>query len=171
MNYLLIRRILGILVMISGIISGILIFYSSTKLGSSTFNNTYSNYEGISVLLDSAKILLKGVAFGFFGICLALGAMVYKIGGGKESIELNLKEDKIEATVKYNNPDNKNKVRNDHSVDLLPGKAEENDTNSEKLIISNSKATNQKRKLFISVAGVLLILNIIFVIVIIFRNR
>ncbi|MDP4093477.1 MAG: hypothetical protein Q8920_08960 [Bacillota bacterium] len=137
MNHLLIRRIIGIVVIFCGMMAGMLIFAGS---------------------------LNSGLAFGIFGICLALGAMVLKIGAGKDSITLNLREDGIEPAItsEKSGPDNidKNPVSEDKS------RTEQEDINQESQQPVNSRQFPKKLKLIIIIAGILLLFDIIFFIIV-----
>lgn len=183
MNYMLIRKALGIIVIICGIVSGILIFYSSMKtdairsfiLNTKTSSSIQSNIsvsDGLGVL----NILLKGFSFGIFGICLALGTMVYKVGSGKERIVLNLKEDKMEAAMQYNEPVVSKQEVNDSLLKQRPDNLVEYKNNpgtedlKPKSSLRNGKLSHQKRNLFLAIASLLILLNIVFI-VLIFKNR
>ena len=144
MNYMAIRRIIGILVIICGIVSGILIYESSLNI-----SGLFSNNADASELINTISLFLKGLACGIFAICLALGTMVFKIGGGKESITLDLKEDKIEASVKY---ESSTTINSKH-----PESREENVIKE-----TEAKAYKLKRLLIIVIAAALLLLNLIF---------
>ena len=150
MGYMAIRRIIGTLVIICGIVSGILIYESSLNISTS---GLFSNNADASAI----SLFLKGLACGIFAICLALGAMVFKIGGGKESITLDLKEDKIEASVKYDSSTMANQeINSKHS-----------ESKEEKVIKeTEAKVYKPKRLLIIVIAAALLLLNLIFFVLI-----
>lgn len=183
MNYILIRKFIGIIIVICGIASGILVFYSSMQIHaigsfnlSTGMNQPIQNSDSVSVLLNAMNILLKGFSFGIFGICLALGTMVYKIGSGKESIVLNLKEDKMEAAVQYNKPVVPKQEVNDNLTKFNPGNRavhendKENENPEQKGPVVKKKISRQKRNLFLFIVGLLLIIDAV-IIVFILKNR
>lgn len=177
---MLIRKFIGMIIIICGIVSGILVFYSSMKIDAiGSFNMSTGINQPIdstSTLLNAINILLKGFSFGLFGICLALGTMVYKIGSGKESIVLNFKEDKMEAAVQYNKPavtkqevnDNLTKVNHGNSAEHENDK--ENEDSEHKSPVVKKKISRRKRNLFLLVVGLLLIMDAVFI-VLILKNR
>jgi hypothetical protein len=132
--------------------------------------------DSVLTLLNAINILLKGFSFGIFGMCLALGTMVYKIGSGKESIVLNLKEDKMEAAVQYNKPVVTKQEVNYNLTKINPGNRyehgndKENENSEQGSSAVKKKISRKKRSLFLLVVGLLLIMDVVFI-VLILKNR